>query len=410
MKFHWQTAGIFTAFMVAYCVQPLLVDLIKLHGAAHSSTFAFLIPHYAAMVLVGLLPTQGGCSSSANDSEEDGNEKPSLPAGAWRKAFILSSLDIVNQLLKKAGLVYAGAAAYIVVDSASIVWSALWSRILLHRQLSMSQWLSILLITSGIALKAGTLNMSLQDDEFKGVLLIFVASNLMGATFVLSERFMKGEDPIPGPRLVCMMGTCCSSVVFLWTCFWTVPQFHSLVVAPIDAKGGSYWVVAVSMALLLFAGWVHSSTLWYLIQLAGAVTSGVLKGLKVAVVFCLAHVFFCGVNKSQCLNVWTSISALTCVCGVVLYSRVTTDLQHEHEKEAKLHRADSRDVFDEKARYEGREGLMMSSSIILPARSDMSPNEDDEEDSEYTTASAAVGFSPPSPAGPPWTSSNTSPS
>eukprot|EP00920_Eleutheroschizon_duboscqi_P018414 GHVT01043884.1.p1 GENE.GHVT01043884.1~~GHVT01043884.1.p1 ORF type:complete len:464 (-),score=142.51 GHVT01043884.1:663-2054(-) len=172
--------GLFVAalsiFLVAYCVQPLLVDVIKLHGGAHSSTFLFLLPHYFSMVMVGLMPT-----------------KQRLWECDWKKGLVVSALDIVNQLLKKAGLVYAGAAVYIVVDSSSVVWTAVWSRALLKRSLSNSQWLAILLISVGIGLKACSLTFSWHDREFLGVFLILCSSVLMGLTFVLNEKFMKGD-------------------------------------------------------------------------------------------------------------------------------------------------------------------------------------------------------------------------
>lgn len=62
------------------------------------------------------------------------------------------------------------------------------------------------MITLGVSLKACQLNLTFSDDEFVGVLLILIASILMGLTFVLNEKFMKGTKPVEGPNLVCMMG------------------------------------------------------------------------------------------------------------------------------------------------------------------------------------------------------------
>ena len=137
------------------------------------------------------------------------------------------------------GLIFSGAAVYIVVDSSSIVWTAIWSWILLRRRLVFMQWVAvsseqspspqhththerafslslslsvvcglvqIFFISAGVALKAATLHIALNDYEFIGVLLILSASILMGLTFVLNEKFMKDDNPIPGPNLVCMMG------------------------------------------------------------------------------------------------------------------------------------------------------------------------------------------------------------
>jgi len=305
-------AAVVAVFLVAYCVQPLLVDVIKFNGGAHSSTFLFLIPHYYSMILVGLIPSE-----------------KKLRECDWKKGALVSLLDIVNQLLKKAGLVFAGAAVYIVIDSSSIVWTAVWSFVLLKRRLSFLQWTSIVMISSGIALKALSLNFSFQDEEFIGVALILAASILMGLTFVLNEKFMSGKDPIPGPMLVCMMGICCSVVLTLWTSIWTIPQFGRLVSDEIAARGGSYSVIIKCFVLLLVSGGIHSGTLWYLLKNMGAVSSGVLKGLKVALVFVVSHFLFCELQPSQCLNMYSSCSAIVCVAGVMLYSVATSQVKKE---------------------------------------------------------------------------------
>lgn len=42
-----------------------------------------------------------------------------------------------------AGLLYAGAAVYIVVDSSSLVWTAVWSRLILKKKYTNLQWLAV---------------------------------------------------------------------------------------------------------------------------------------------------------------------------------------------------------------------------------------------------------------------------
>ncbi|EPR57119.1 putative transporter/permease protein [Toxoplasma gondii TgCatPRC2] len=300
---HAIEVGVVLLFLVAYSAQPLLVDVIKINGGAHPSTFSVLIPHYYSMVLVGTLPT-----------------KQKLSECDWRRGMILSTLDIINQLLKKAGLLYSGAAVYIVIDSSSIVWTAIWSMVLLRRKLKLFHWVGIGLITLGISLKACQLNFTFHDEEFLGVILTLVASILMGLTFVLNEKYMKGVKKIEGPNLVCMMGVCCAVPITLWTLFWTVPRFSELVIDPVREHNGSFKTVACCFFWLFASCWLHSGTLWFLMANYGAVSTGILKGVKVALVFLFSHVLFCDIQPHQCLNVWTGTSALICVTGVILYS------------------------------------------------------------------------------------------
>eukprot|EP00923_Selenidium_pygospionis_P022193 GHVN01038378.1.p1 GENE.GHVN01038378.1~~GHVN01038378.1.p1 ORF type:complete len:395 (+),score=31.23 GHVN01038378.1:454-1638(+) len=301
--------------LVAYCAQPLLVDVIRYNGGANSSTFLFLMPHYLAMVCVGLFYPSEARLRDCN----------------WRIGGMLSFLDIINQLLKKGGLVYAGAAAYIVVDSSSIVWTALWSKLILGSTLSNLQWIGLATISVGMAIKARTLDLSFNNDEFYGVSLIFLSTVIMGLLYVLNQRYMQGEQPISGPTLVFMMGVCCSCLIILWTLVWTLPRFDQLVTSRIAAMGGDNQVVGVCFFGLFLAGVAHSATFWYIMSVYGAVSSGVLKGAKVAIVFLLSHILFCGYQESQCLNFVTTLSCVTCVSGVCLYSYATSRVVKEVE-------------------------------------------------------------------------------
>eukprot|EP00916_Digyalum_oweni_P027129 GHVL01044528.1.p1 GENE.GHVL01044528.1~~GHVL01044528.1.p1 ORF type:complete len:383 (-),score=30.46 GHVL01044528.1:930-2078(-) len=361
--------GLFILFLAAYLIQPLLVDMIKFNGGAQASTFLFLFPHYIAMVLVGF------------------NAPVSVWDCDWRKGLIVSCLDIVNQLLKKGGLIFAGSAVYIVMDSSSIVWTAFWSRLLLGRKLVPMQWFAIFLIALGCALRALETKLSLQSEEFLGLLMVLAAAILMGLTFVLTESFMKGEKAVPGPVLVCMMGTLCSVVLTVWTCIWTIPRLDGVVVQSImDAGGNWHGLIACYFALTLF-GYLHSSTLWYLVKQMGAVSSGVLKGLKVAGVFVLSHFLFCHLQESQCLRPVTAASALICVAGVIVYSIVTSRLAEaahtdvDDERRSSLRSADSQRVLMKAFEMEAREMSTMHSSILKLSRrsSDVTAQENPQE-------------------------------
>eukprot|EP00922_Rhytidocystis_sp_ex-Travisia-forbesii_P020593 GHVS01030271.1.p1 GENE.GHVS01030271.1~~GHVS01030271.1.p1 ORF type:complete len:487 (+),score=91.96 GHVS01030271.1:89-1549(+) len=299
-----------SGFILAYCIQPILVDVIKFSGGAHSSTFLILLPHYYAMVLVGLLP----------------KDRSLLDCGwtDWKKGLLLSSLDVINQLLKKAGLVFAGAGVYIIVESSSMVWTVLWSKLLLQKRLNFAQWLSILLVTAGIALRSCQLTFQIENEEFFGVVLILASSILMGLTFVLFEMFVNHPtEAVPGPTLVFMMGSTCAVLMTGWQVVWTVPRFDQLVLQTIHEKQGNPWYVLICYIFLFISGWIHSATLWYLLKVLGAVSSGVLKGLKVAGVFVLSHILFCEIQPSQCLNIWSGASATVCTVGVIVYSIIT---------------------------------------------------------------------------------------
>eukprot|EP01066_Platyproteum_vivax_P010592 Platyproteum_vivax@DN4756_c0_g1_i1.p1 len=351
------TIWMFGLFLTAYLVQPLLVDVIKYNGGADSRTFLFLLPHYLAMTLVGWTAT-------------------GLPKKIWQyswwKGLHVSSLDIINQLLKKAGLIFAGSAVYIVIDSSSIVWTALWSYWLLGRKLNVLQWLAILLISAGCGLRAIEMDLSVKSDETIGIIMILLAAILMGLTFVLNEKYMVDANPIPGPYLVGMMGTLCSAVLIVWSLVYTLPNFEQLVLQRIYRVNGNFQIIGTCFVLLFCLGYLHSSTLWRLMKSLGAVSAGVMKGLKVAGVFVLSHFFFCHLQASQCLRPITACSATLCVLGVILYSYATKSAKPRLELRSQEAQSSLSQVLEMENRAVDktallRQGGALSDSDLTPA-------------------------------------------
>ncbi|PFH32723.1 transporter/permease protein [Besnoitia besnoiti] len=292
------------AIVLVNSTQPLLVDLLRYHGAAEPTTLLYILPTYYGMVLVGLAS----------------KTKKSMWQEKWGRASFVCMCDLLHQIAEKAGLVFAGSAAYTITASWSTVWTALLSLLLLQKQLKKHQWIGIVLICVGFSLKAMHVNFVQTNHEAIGILLTLFASVLHGLSFVLNEKFMTGENQIEGPNLVGMCGLISSTVLTAWVLVWTVPQWDALVTAEIARKGGSIPVVVVTYTALLVLSTLRSATLWYLLKHLGAVSSGVLKGARTALVFLLSHVFYCRLQESQCMTSVKALSAVVCVTGVVVYS------------------------------------------------------------------------------------------
>ncbi|CRG98201.1 drug metabolite transporter, putative [Plasmodium gallinaceum] len=290
----------FILFLISYCFQPLLIDIIKYNGCANSSTFIFLIPHYLSMIIVGLLP-----------------KKQKLIECQWMKIFFVSLLDIVNQVLKKIGLIYAGSSLYIIIDSCTLIFTAIWRKILLNKKINNFQLLGILLITFGIAIKSNNLKIEINKEEIIGIFLIFLSNIIMGLTFVLNEKYMKQME---GQNIVCLMGLFSFCFIFIWTIIWTIPNFEHLILNNIKKKQGSIKTILLSFFFLFLFNFITSSTLWYIMKISGSLSIGILKGLKVAIIFLFSHIFFCKYDSKQCLNFHSSLSVFFCIIGVLIYS------------------------------------------------------------------------------------------
>ncbi|CBZ49934.1 conserved hypothetical protein [Neospora caninum Liverpool] len=268
-------AGCVALFLVAYCIQPLLVDALKFEGAAATSTCLYLIPHF-----LGMLSVVFTLRESASGETARGHERRRMPLlrlrelhlnrRAWRKAFFVAGIDLLHQVAEKAGLVLCGSGAYVLVSSSSIVWTAVISACVLRRQFSSLQWLSLLLICGGISMKAADLTFELHNEECLGVIITFLSAILQGLTFVVNEKFMTSStNPVSGPAIVFMMGVICSSLMLAWTCIWTLPNFQTLIVNRVRERGGSPLRIAAILFGLFCSGAIHSSTLWYIVKHLG---------------------------------------------------------------------------------------------------------------------------------------------
>ncbi|CAD50917.1 drug metabolite transporter, putative [Plasmodium reichenowi] len=290
----------FILFLISYCFQPLLIDIIKYNGCGNSSTFIFLIPHYLSMIVVGFLP-----------------KKQKLMECQWMKIFFVSLLDVVNQVLKKIGLIYAGSSLYIIIDSCTLIFTAMWRKLLLNKKINHIQLLGILLITFGIAIKSNNLKIEINKEEIIGIVLIFLSNILMGLTFVLNEKYMHQME---GQNIVCLMGLFCFGFIFIWTLIWTIPNFEHLIINNIKKKQGNIQTIGLSFFFLFLFNFITSSTLWYIMKISGSLSIGILKGLKVAIIFLFSHIFFCKYDPKQCLTFHSSLSVFFCILGVLIYS------------------------------------------------------------------------------------------
>eukprot|EP00916_Digyalum_oweni_P011791 GHVL01019603.1.p1 GENE.GHVL01019603.1~~GHVL01019603.1.p1 ORF type:complete len:388 (+),score=41.22 GHVL01019603.1:64-1227(+) len=293
-----------TLFSTSYCAQPLLLDMMKYHGAiTDKSTFTFyyLLPHYLAMILIGLLP----------------NEGRSLWCEQWKKPSIIALIDMAHQLMEKGGLILCGSGLYIVIGSSSIIWTALLASYWLRQRFSAFQWTSLILIFFGLVVRSTSVVMSFQSREFLGVLLVLISSILHAVTFVVNEKLL---SDISGPSLVGIMGFVNTLALLAWTLIYTFPKADDLILSCIRERGGSFKFVLACLFCLFCTGLIHSYCLWMIIK----VTAGVIKGFKTVVVAIASHVMFCYMDEVQCLTWSKGISAIVCGLGVCLYGLRST--------------------------------------------------------------------------------------
>eukprot|EP00922_Rhytidocystis_sp_ex-Travisia-forbesii_P033540 GHVS01049821.1.p1 GENE.GHVS01049821.1~~GHVS01049821.1.p1 ORF type:complete len:380 (+),score=60.65 GHVS01049821.1:228-1367(+) len=301
-------------YLAINSAQPLLVDVMKYHGAATITSFLYIMPTYFGMIFVGAFNIASVFDQTRTN---------------WSTAFRLTSADLTHQLLEKAGLVFCGSAVYMVCSSTSIAFTALISHKVLNKHTSPQQWAGIVLIVAGLCARVGQLDVSTLSVEVLGVILILSASFLHALSYVWNEGALTGPNKIEGTQLVCMMGLISSGLLTCWTALYTLPQLSQLVFEPMRQQGGSMQVAIACWMSLLLCAFIRSMTLWYLLKHMGAVASGVIKGARAALVIVLSHSLFCSFDSLQCLSVNKSISAMICVSGVLTYSLASAHMSRQ---------------------------------------------------------------------------------
>jgi drug/metabolite transporter (DMT)-like permease len=330
-----QVFPILAVFFIFYTVQPLLMTSMKQAGVPKVPgaewTFIFSVPNYYAMIPVGFLPSK---STLAQMTRKE-----------WRTGCFLSALDLINQLMSKTGLMMTGAAMYMIINSSGMIWTVGLSMVVLGKRPSLVQCIGIAFVLAGLSFKVYD---SIINDageardnedfatEMKGICMIVFASVLDGLTFVLIEKFQQGPSGIPGPQLTCMQGIFASTLLTIWTFFFTLSgstngasNFKTYIMdgislsckpATMDCIADNGKAVIYCLYLLFMANVFTSSTVWWLLANVGAVTFVVVKALKIIVVFASAHVMHCSQDPKECMSWRRAGCAALCVAGVVIYS------------------------------------------------------------------------------------------
>jgi drug/metabolite transporter (DMT)-like permease len=133
---------------------------------------------------------------------------PELSPRAGRIVAFLSCLDFVGHSLSILGLLYAGSGTFQVIYATVVVFSAVWSQLILKRQLSMRHWLAVSMAAIGLSLSvfghetvhhnAGLDEAELGHRYVVGVTLSFAGTLLFSFHYTVAEYLTSLPDaPLP---------------------------------------------------------------------------------------------------------------------------------------------------------------------------------------------------------------------
>jgi drug/metabolite transporter (DMT)-like permease len=294
-------------YVISGICQPLGVDYLKYQGFMGSKDPSVPSTHIGV-----LLNTLGMAGVGAVFLLR--HPWPQLSQVQYRNMLIVCAIDLVSQALVMYGQLKVGGGLYVVLYSSCTVWTAILSRILLHKQLTFQQWLAVLEVTAGLILS--NLNVMLSTSSagpgatsmveiLTGSLVLLLGSIFHSLTFVATEWLLAGQQDgveIAPMALAGFMGSISSGVLLLYNAGLTATYgFSTMYLEPVEATGGSWGKVAFGLPCLLIANMVHSGAFFCMLGSLGAVVAGIMKGLQAVAVFILSATIYCSIEETQCV-------------------------------------------------------------------------------------------------------------
>merc|ERR1712151_1458502 len=71
----------------------------------------------------------------------------------WRTSCLLASMDLVNQLMSKTGLIMTGPATYMIINSSGMLWTVALSVLVLGKRPTRIQLIGVAFVFAGLGLK-----------------------------------------------------------------------------------------------------------------------------------------------------------------------------------------------------------------------------------------------------------------
>lgn len=231
-----------------------------------------------------------------------------------------------------------GSGIYQVIYSSVVVFTAILSRIFLKKKLTPKQWMSLIVITSGLSLSAiGKSGGASGIMGTIGIAMTVFGTICYAIVYVLNERLLKDPNgPTPTQHSV-WVGTCSATIIFFYILFFVWPTLDmkkSMANAPLYPNSPIFAVVLAYVSLV-FSHFLHSYLYFVLLGKSGAVTTGVIQSIRAISVFFLSSALYCSDDASQCLTSPKVASCLVVVMGILLYSVFTSQAQKAAKAESK---------------------------------------------------------------------------
>jgi drug/metabolite transporter (DMT)-like permease len=318
-------------YLATGCLSTMITQYLFYAGAAEKKTYFTVLAQYFAMTLSVFIPVK------------DNSKKAKVPFIAKPThikytIIIISLIDIFANIISTYGMFLIGSGIYQVIHSAVVVFTALFSRFFLKKQFTPQQWLSLMIITSGLSLSAIGGNSNATGFMASiGIAITVFGTICYAIIYVLNERILKDENgPTPTQHSV-WVGTCSTTIIFSYISLFVFPKLDmktSMANAPLYKNTPIVNIVLAYISLIL-SHFLHSYTYFVLLGKSGAVTTGVINSIRAVSVFFLSSALYCRDDASQCFTRPKVASCVVVVVGILLYSIFSSKAQQEQKLKVK---------------------------------------------------------------------------
>lgn len=302
-------------YVLSGVTQPLLMTLAREAGLADPSCQLYMLFYYLGPSCVWFSLRK---TSTLWPSQK-----------ALYKALLIACCDLVSQTVNFTGSSMAGPTLFAIIYSSVAVWTALLSRILLKRSLTVHQWLGVVIVFCGLAI-TGLDSITMGRNVWSGSCLVVGGSILNSLTYVLSESIMttsKDSDTLSVQVNCAIQASVGCAVLLLWQVLHTRPRFALLIQQPMERVHTSTFEAACILVSFAVANLIHYLSFFYTLKYlsGGATSAGILKALQAVLVFAVTSLVYCHRvgGEEMCFSSTKLASLVVVVGGVLLFAKST---------------------------------------------------------------------------------------
>eukprot|EP00616_Rhizochromulina_sp_CCMP1243_P009241 CAMPEP_0118981754 /NCGR_PEP_ID=MMETSP1173-20130426/31230_1 /TAXON_ID=1034831 /ORGANISM="Rhizochromulina marina cf, Strain CCMP1243" /LENGTH=412 /DNA_ID=CAMNT_0006932199 /DNA_START=13 /DNA_END=1247 /DNA_ORIENTATION=- len=279
------------------------------HSAHPLPSMLPMLCNAVGMASVGLLT---GISESSRSRVGQPCVSRVTQGTALQSLLRLAAVDFISGGLVVLGQLHVPSSLFVVLYASCTIWTAVIAQVWLKQRLSLARWCAIAAIALGLCGDALTAEIGTpQNGSRAGVLLVLAGAFLHSYTICLAERTIRLLPTVSSIEACSFMGAIEASIL----AFYEIT--HVLLDAPMPFPPSN---VLVLYPLLTFFQAVHAASFFYILGNFGSVTTGVLKGLQMVVVFLASDVLFCSADESDCVTASKFACVVLVVLGLLTYS------------------------------------------------------------------------------------------